>query len=80
MDQMLLTTGIIIIYVLNSVIVFDKFLFTFFIFILFIYLFINCCDILTYITLHNYINITVDIFYVYNPRLFHSLDLIIQSL
>ena len=77
MDQMLLTTGIIIIYVLNSVIVFDKFLL---IFLFLFYLFINCCDILNCITLHNYINITVDIFYVYNPRLFHNLDLIIKSL
>ena len=51
MDPMLLTTETIIIYILNPVIVFDKFLLN-----LFIYLFINCCDILTYITLHNYIN------------------------
>ena len=74
---MLLTTRIII-YVLNPVIVFDKLLLNF-LFYLFIYLFINCCDILIYITLHIYINITVDIFYVYNPCLFHSLDLIIKS-
>ena len=80
MDQMLLTTGIIIIYVLYPVIVFDKFLLNSIIY--FIYLFIKCCDILTYayITLHNYLNITVDSPYVYNPRLFHSFDLIIKSL
>ena len=70
---MLLTTGIIIIYVLNSVIVYDNFLLN-----LFIYLFINCCDILI---LH-YIIILYTIVYilhVYNPRLFHSLDLITKS-
>ena len=39
MDQMLLTTGIIIIYVLYPIIVFDKFLLNSFIY-LFIYLFI----------------------------------------
>ena len=49
---MLLTTGVINIYVLSPVIVMDEFL----------------------------VNIAVDITPVYNPRLFHSLDLIIKSL
>ena len=52
MDQMLLNTDIIIIYVLNPLIVVDKFL----------------------------LNALVDIFSVYNPRLFYSLDLLIKSL
>ena len=49
---MLLTTDVIIIYVLNPLIVVDKFL-------------LNSFD---------------DILFVYNPRLFHSLDLLIKSL
>ena len=49
---MLLTTGIIIIYVVNPLMVVDKFL----------------------------LNSLVDIFCVYNPRLFHSLNLLIKSL
>ena len=49
---MLLTTGVINIYVLRPVIVMDEFL----------------------------LNIVVDITPVYNPRLFHSLDLIIKLL